>query len=63
MSAFTKHGEAYLGDGVYVSIDRFRQVELRVRDADGPSRSIYLEPEVLELFEDFIAQARKEGTL
>jgi hypothetical protein len=63
MSAFTKHGEVYLGDGVYVSIDRHGQVELRVRDADGPSRTIYLEAMVLQLFEDFIAQARKEGTL
>jgi hypothetical protein len=48
--------EVYLGDGLYASFDGY-QVRLRAPDTAG-DRVVFLEPEVLDKFEMYLAELR-----
>lgn len=50
----------YLGDGVYVHLDESRSVVLRTGHHDGAQckNEIYLEPEVMAKFHQFLAAAQ-----
>lgn len=49
----------HLGDGAYVRINEFGEVELITSDGTRATNIIVLEREVLEAFERWLAQQRK----
>jgi hypothetical protein len=51
--------EVYLGDGLYASCDGFK-VKLRApRYGEDGDHEVYLEPEVLKAFEQYISDLRR----
>lgn len=50
----------YLGDGVYVSINPFNEVELTTENGISVTNRIVLEPEVLRNFWRFAQMREKE---
>ena len=49
----------YLGDSVYVEINKYGQIVLTTENGYGPSNTIYLEPEVFENLESYLAAYRQ----
>lgn len=46
--------KVYLGDGVYAEFDQFGAVKLTTENGIETTNTIYLEPEVVEAFLDFL---------
>jgi len=51
--------DSYLGDGLYATFDGW-SIELYASDGVNKTNRVYLEPEVLNAFEKYIADLRKE---
>ena len=55
-------GKRYLGDGVYVEVDEERDmVKLTTSDGIRDTNTVYLEPEVVQALERWLAAARTGG--
>jgi hypothetical protein len=46
----------YLGDGAYVRLNEYGQVVLFTSDGDHTTNSVYLEPEVLRAFKEWLGR-------
>lgn len=58
MSEFDQN-DVYLGDGLYADFDGY-QIELYASDGGQKTNRVWLEPAVLEAFEQYIKRLRKE---
>ena len=54
------HHPEYLGDGLYVSIDRGRQLWLRADRGPGQIHAVALEPAVLTALFAYVKQHQKD---
>jgi len=45
----------YLGNGVYVEINEFGQIVLTTEYGNGPTNTIYMEPEVYAALTEYVA--------
>jgi len=52
--------KTYLGDSVYVELNMAQQIELTTDNGDGPSNTIYLEPEVYQALVKWVERLKEE---
>lgn len=50
----------YLGDAVYIEVNRFGDIILTTEDGVNVTNRIVLEPTVLEAFENYLRRLRRE---
>ena len=50
----------YLGDAVYIEVNRFGDIILTTEDGVNVTNRIVLEPSVLEAFENYLRRLRRE---
>lgn len=53
-----ENNKEYLGDGLYAIYDGY-SIELRANDLDNPTDKVYLNPEVLANFFNFVETLKK----
>lgn len=58
--AETRYFQTYLGDGAYVYLDNFRGVVLYTSNGISEINRVVLEPEVLQVFERWLASMKQE---